>query len=142
MVSMIWGKHLSVGNLVIDAGHKDLMGIVNTLEYAIQQKDTSQMLRVLRKLYDSARLHFHDEEIILRAVSHPFVPHKLEHRQLLDELQDAMNSLNAAKKEPGKMPDLEHYPAVLRGWFLRHISEWSPALKPKLEKYPYDFMPV
>lgn len=138
---MIWTRQLSVGNLIIDSGHQNLIGIINSIEYAVKQKNISQLLRVYEKFYDSAQLHFNDEETIMRAIRFPFVPHKLQHQNLLNELQRTHEGLVANK---GAWPEhvMEPYPDFLRGWFVDHIKGGITTLKPVLEGHPYDFMPA
>jgi hemerythrin-like metal-binding protein len=134
---MTWGMQMSVGNLVIDSGHQDLIGMINSLEYAIRQGDRPQAVRIFQRFRDFAHLHFSDEEKIMQAVKFPFIPHKLEHQYLLDELQDTLEKL-AAEAEYS----LDHYPEFLRNWFASHINNGAATLKPVLQGYPYDFMPV
>jgi len=132
---------MSVGNMVIDSGHQDLLGMINTLEYAIKQGDEAQILRVFERFIDFAKLHFGDEEKIMRAVRFPFVAHKLEHQYLLVELQDMLDKL-AEWSRSGSGSAIEHYPEFLRKWFITHINNGAAALRPVLQAYPYDFMPT
>lgn len=136
---MIWRKQMSVGNMVIDSGHQDLLGMINSLEYTIKQGDGAQVLRVFEKFCDFVRLHFRDEEKIMQAVKFPFIPHKLEHQYLLDELQ---NTLDKLAGDNGAEHPMDHYPEFLRNWFVSHINNGAAALKPVLQAYPYDFMPI
>lgn len=130
---------MSVGNLVIDSGHQDLMGMISSLEYAIRQGDRPQMVRIFERFHDFAQLHFSDEEKIMQAVKFPFIPHKLEHQYLLDELQNTLGKLTA---DAGTEYPMDHYPGFLRNWFINHINNGVATLKPVLQAYPYDFMPV
>lgn len=141
MTNMIWTRQLSVGNLVIDAGHQDLLGMVNNLEYAIGKQDAPQLSRLFDRFCGSARLHFRDEEKIMQSVRVPFVAHKLEHQYLLDELHKTISELAARN---GAWPEyvMDHYPVFLRDWLVEHINDGIATLKPVLEKHPYDFMPV
>lgn len=141
MANLIWKKQLSVGNLVIDSGHQNLIGMINSLEYAIENKDSAELLRVFKRFCDFAHLHFKDEEKIMQAVKFPFVPHRLEHQHLLDELQNTLGGL-AAKS--GAWPEyaMDHYPEFLRDWFIGHINNGIATLKPVLQTYSYDFMPI
>lgn len=141
MANLIWTKQLSVGNLVIDSGHQDLIGMINILEYAIGRRDGPQLLRMFGKFCDSAQLHFKDEEKIMLAVRFPFIPHKLEHQHLLDGLQNTLNEL-AAKNGVWAEYVMDHYPGFLRDWFVGHINGGIATLKPFLEEHPYDFIPA
>lgn len=141
MENLAWGKQLSVGNLIIDSGHQNLMGMISGLEYAIRQKDGPQLLRAFERFCDFARLHFKDEEKIMQAVKFPFIPHRLEHQYLLDELQSTLDELAAGN---GIWPEyaIGRYPEFLRDWFASHINNGVATLKPVLQTYPYDFIPV
>lgn len=130
---------MSVGNLVIDSGHQDLIGMINTLEYSIRQGDRPQTVRIFERFRDFAHLHFSDEEKIMQAVKFPFVPHKLEHQYLLDEIQNTLDKLTA---DTGAVHPMDHYPEFLRDWFAGHIDNGVTTLKPALQALPYDFMPV
>lgn len=132
---------MSVGNLVIDSGHQDLIGMINSLEYAIKQGDRSQLLRLFERFCDFAHLHFRDEEKILQAVKFPFISHKLEHQYLLDELQNTLCKLTAGNGAELEYP-MDHYPEFLKSWFANHINDGAATLKPVLQAYPYDFMPA
>lgn len=138
---VIWKKQLSVGNLVIDAGHQNLIGMINSLEYAIKQKDGSQLLRIFESFLDSARLHFKDEEKVMQAVAFPFVPHRQEHQYLLEDLQGTLGYL-AAQNDTWPAQVMDHYPKFLRDWFADHINNGIATLKPVLQAYPYDFIPA
>jgi len=141
MANLIWKKQLSVGNLVIDSGHQNLIGMINSLEYAIKNKDSSELLRVFEKFCDFARLHFKDEEKIMQAVKFSFIPHRMEHQNLLDELQNTLGGL-VAKNDIWPGSAMDHYPEFLRDWFVSHINNGIATLKPVLQSYAYDFMPV
>ena len=138
MSNIVWEKTLSVGNLVIDSGHQNLIGMINSLEYAIHHADSTELLRVFKRFCDFASLHFKDEEKIMQAVKFPFVPHRLEHQYLLDDLQHTINKLVVRNDS---LLEYAHYPEFLRAWFIRHINDGATELKPALQDYPYDFIP-
>lgn len=141
MANLIWKKQLSVGNLVIDSGHQNLIGMINSLEYAIKNKDSQELLRVFERFCDFAHLHFKDEEKIMQAVKFPFIPHRLEHQNLLDELQNTLGEL-VARNDIWPGSAMDHYPEFLRDWFVSHINNGIATLKPVLQTYVYDFMPI
>lgn len=141
MAILIWKKQWSVGNLLIDSGHQNLIGMINSLEYVINNNDGPELLQMFKRFCDFAHLHFSDEEKILQAVEIPFIPHRLEHQSLLDELRASLNKL-AADGSARSEYAMDHYPEFLRGWFVNHIKEGVATLKPVLAAHPYDFMPV
>ena len=42
-MALIWTKQLSVGNATLDSENKNLIGMVNSIEYAVEIKDCSYL---------------------------------------------------------------------------------------------------
>ena len=139
MTNFVWVDSLSVGNLVVDSGHQNLIGMINSIDYAMHNADHADLLRVLKRFHDFARLHFKDEEQIMQSVKFPCVTHRLEHQYLLEDLQNTINRLSLNQSHESA---LEHYPDFLQNWLLKHIEIGTAMLKPTLSAHPYDFMPA
>ncbi len=139
MSNFTWDKSLSVGNLAIDSGHQNLIGIINSIDYAIKNPNTADLLRVLGRFYDFANLHFKEEEQIMLSINFTFVAHRQEHQDLLEDLQKNMTRLSLnTHTESG----LKHYPDFLNDWLNQHIEVASSSLKQVLSSYAYNFMPA
>ena len=139
-MALIWTRQLSVGNATLDAEHKNLIGMVNSIEYAVETKDCSYLLLSIRRFMDCVRIHFANEERFAQAVELHFVQHEVAHRHLRDELQHTKDELEAKN---GVWPEyvMDHYPQFLREWLTEHVTGEDMLMKPVLQTYPYDFKP-
>lgn len=69
-MDLAWTDCLSVGNAMIDADHKSLLGMANGVMYAIEVSDCSALSWMLERLESRLRNHFvHEENKILRGRS-------------------------------------------------------------------------
>lgn len=139
-MAQIWTKKLSVGNATLDSENKNLIGMVNSIEYAVEIKDCSYLLLSIKQFMNCALAHFENEERFAQAVNFPFAQHELAHRHLQDELQHTKDQLEASES---MWPEyvMDHYPQFLRDWLNEHIAKEDMLLKPVLQAYPYDFKP-
>lgn len=140
-MALLWRKHLSVGNAVLDREHKSLVGMVNSIEYAIHKKDMDSLLRTIEVFKDDAGAHFANEARFARALNSDFGQHELAHRHLLKELQQTVDELDVRS---GGWPDyvMDYYPQFLRDWLIEHITGEDMKMKLVLQSHPYDFEPV
>lgn len=139
-MALIWTRKMSVGNATLDSEHKNLIGIVNSMEYAIETKDSAALLRSFRLLKDCAHVHFANEEKFAQAISFPFDQHKLEHQHLQKELQHTGDELDTTSGAWSEYV-MDHYPQFLRDWLVGHITGEDMLMKPALQTRPYDFKP-
>ena len=141
MMALIWTKQLSVGNATLDSEHKNLVGIVNNIEYAIETRDSAALLRTFKLLVNYACAHFANEEKFAQAINVPFDQHRLSHRHFQKELQYTGEELEA-KSGIWAEYVMDHYPQFLREWLVEHITKEDMLMKPALQTYPYDFKPA
>jgi len=139
-VGLTWAEHLSVGNGMIDAEHKNLIVVVNSVEHAIGTRDHIALSKVFDLLDTYIHIHFRNEEKIAEAIKFPFVQIKLEHRHLLNEVRYMREELEAMN---GIWSDdlVKKYSRFLSGWMADHIIKEDMQMKPVLQTYPYDFKP-
>lgn len=140
MMGLDWGEHLSVGNSMIDAEHRNLIVVVNSVEQAIGTKDTAAMSRAFDLLDTYMSIHFRNEEKVAEAVNFPFARNKVEHRHLLNEMKYMREELEARN---GIWSDdlINKYSRFLSSWMADHIVKEDMQMKPVLQTYPYDFKP-
>ena len=140
-MALIWRKHLSVGNAVLDFEHKKLLGMINSIEYAISKKDSSAMLEMIKLFKDSVDTHFASEARFAQAFNFHFEQHELAHQHLQKELQRTVEELDV---KAGTWPEyvMDYYPQLLRDWLIQHITCEDMKMKPVLQSHPYDFKPV
>jgi len=139
-MGVTWEDDLSVGNAVIDSDHKNLLVIVNRVEHDIRTKDRTAFSKSFALLDTYMQIHFRNEEKIAEAVNFPFNQNKIEHMQILSEMnriKDILESTNGAWPEHM----VEKYSHYLSDWMSNHIINEDMLLKPVLKNYPYDFKP-
>ena len=135
-----WTKQMSVGNELMDAEHKTLLGMVNHIEDAISAKDPAALLDSFSLFANSVRAHFRDEAKLAQAIDYPFDDHVREHQYVLKELEAMKNEI-AARKGKWSESAAEHYLGFLSAWSTAHIDEDDMKMKPLLVTLPYDFKP-
>jgi hemerythrin len=135
-----WAEHLSIGNAMIDAEHKNLIVAVNSVEHAIGTRDTVALSKAFDLLDTYMNIHFRNEERVAEAINFPFAKNKQEHRHLLKEMKYMREELEAKN---GIWPDelIKRYSRFLSGWMADHIVKEDMQMKPALQTYPYDFKP-
>lgn len=139
-MAFLWRKHLSVGNAMLDTEHKSLIGMVNSIEYAIDTKDIAVLLKTIKLFSGDVGIHFTNEARFARTLNCSFVEHELAHRHLLKELQQTIEELDVKSAWPEYVMD--YYPQLLRDWLIGHITGEDMKMKQILQDYPYDFKPV
>lgn len=140
-MALIWRKHLSVGNAALDYGNKKLIGMVNSIEYAISTKDGSALLEAIKSFKGCAETHFANEAHFAQVFNLPFTRHELAHQHFQKELQQTIDELSV-KVGAWPEPVMDYYPQLLRDWLIGHITSEDMQIKPALESHPYDFEPV
>ena len=77
----------AVGVAEMEAEHRLLHDIVTQLRGALAEKRGEAIAELLGRLEDVARLHFMEEQSLMRLHAYPgYAAHEQEHDDLLDEL--------------------------------------------------------
>ncbi|MFQ6607878.1 MAG: bacteriohemerythrin [Fidelibacterota bacterium] len=80
----MWDEKYSVGNPDIDAQHKSMIELANSLSEDRKDEDNSG---IIRRLYKHIREHFEDEENMMAKIGYPkLTEHKEHHKKLITEL--------------------------------------------------------
>lgn len=140
-MDLAWTDDLSVGNAIIDADHKSLLGMANGVMHAIEVSDCPALSWMFERLENRLRNHFVHEENIARAVSFPFDKHKLAQRYFMKELDllaDELEARNCVFCEEAA----RHYSGSLSALLMDHITGKDMLMKPVLQSYPYSFRPA
>lgn len=140
-MALIWIKHLSVGNAMLDFEHKSLIGMVNSIEYAINKKDSSALFGAIKLFKGEIDAHFANEARFAQAFHFHFEQHNLAHRHFQEEFQQKTEEV-AAEVGAWFGCALDCYPQFLRSWLIGHIASEDMKMKPVLQSHPYDFNPV
>lgn len=142
MMELKWTEDLSIGNAIIDAEHRSLIGITNEVVCEIHAKDIPALLRSFKLLEDWLYPHFANEEKIAQAIDFPFWRHKQAQQHALKELQYLKNEL---VDKAGVWSDgaTKHFINTLKDWMINeHILKLDMQMKPTLQAYDYHFWPA
>src|SRR5664279_3861688 len=88
-----WSEGLSVGEAKIDHEHRKLIERINDVNAAlVAEADKDEVLRLMRRLRDTATAHFANEERLLRERGYPEVGRlHLVHERLIADFYSAMD---------------------------------------------------
>ena len=137
-MELVWTENLSVGNAMIDADHKVLLGMVNGLTHAIKTLDCSILMQAFGLFDDRLRMHFTNEETIARAAGIPFAAHKQAQKYLVEEF-DLLKEELLARGGAWSTESSSHYSGMLNELFISHILKNDMQMKCVLQGYPYNF---
>lgn len=113
-----WSDALSVGIPQLDAQHKRLIDLVNSLHEAMARGAANQIVgEVLSDLISYTVTHFQTEEKSLRDTAYPaYAQHKAEHERLVKQVNDLK------KRFDGGQASLSvQIQGLLRDWLVNHI---------------------
>jgi len=141
MTEFKWIEKLSVGNALLDAEHKKLIDLVNSIERAIRAKDSDVLLQAVNLLVDCVCIHFENEEKIAQAINLSFFEHEMEHQYVKNEL---LNIRDELVERNGRWSEsvAYNYSYFLSEWLYEHLNEEAKMIKPVLQTYPYNFDPI
>ncbi|MBF0310167.1 MAG: bacteriohemerythrin [Magnetococcales bacterium] len=117
---LIWEDHFSVGLARMDAHHKKLMQIINSLMVTVEQgSNTKAVLQSLQALQHFLQFHFVEEEELMRFYQYPrLMEHEEAHKKILETIQN----LKSTAKESHLLRE-EHVESFLSQWLLSHVLQ-------------------
>lgn len=132
--------HISVGNRMIDSGHRKMFDIIYRIQRSIREKDCAAIADGFRLLEEAAHDCFSVEGWIARAVGFDFTLHDMAHQNMLKRHQQLRNDLMSVN---GSWCGAETVAYVndLNRWLLMHLDHESRPLRIILDTYLYDFVP-
>ena len=115
-----WSDELSVGIEEIDAQHKVLVGLINEMHDAIQNRHGAAVADdILRRLRDYTVIHFAVEESLMRIFDYPeYEDHKSSHEYLIEQVRSLQHKVESGSHSISF--ELMHF---LRTWLTKHIME-------------------
>jgi len=118
MPIFIWSDTYSVGAPGIDAQHKKLFDLINSLHEAMSQGKGKEALgKILDGLMDYTRVHFSDEEKMLEKVNYPDLAiQKAQHAAFVQKISELQKDYKSGKITM-TLPTME----FLKDWLLNHI---------------------
>lgn len=135
-MSIAWDEKLKVGDLEIDADHRELIGLVNDFEArakAGEGLDRHAIQVTLERLQLYAHDHFAREEYIQAVAKYDGLEeNRRQHAALRKTLADYIAKFNA-----GEYADLQvaarEMSAFLNHWLMNHILETDLKMKGRLK---------
>lgn len=125
-----WDEKFSVGIREIDAQHKKLFRIINSVFEGITENRTHEVVKAaLDDIIDYTRYHFSTEERLFEKYKYPDAEqHKKQHMDLLEQVTNLQSQF--AEDAPGVSVELLD---LLTRWLQEHIlhhdQHYAPFLK-------------
>lgn len=135
-----WSDSLSIGNAMIDSDHRNLLGMMSTVEHALRSGDGPILSQAFQRLIVCVGIHFANEERLAQAIDLPLDNHRRLNQYLQQELEHMRIELEA-KRGIWSEGAIEHFAHSLRNWMAAHIGRDERLLKSALATQPYDFKP-
>ena len=116
-----WKDSYSVGNLQIDAQHRQLLAMCQQCEELLETRgmeDNSRIHLLLNDLSEYVRSHFDYEESLLRQHGYPkLLEHIAEHNEYWEQLANILAKASSGRDERDDVRRL------LQQWWMHHILE-------------------
>jgi hemerythrin len=113
-----WQDEFSVGDASVDLEHRELIELINNVHaLAGDNASADTIVSMLGEIFAQISAHFALEEKFMRDSRYPLLnEHKGDHEDLLDELRDIMDNVDAdgGYDEQRLSGDLQH-------WFTEHF---------------------
>ncbi|MEH6625261.1 MAG: hemerythrin family protein [Motiliproteus sp.] len=151
---IFWQDKMSVANEQIDDEHKYLFCLINTVELSLKLEGEEETLgQVIDQLIDYTQLHFDHEEKIQIKMKYPrHHEHRIEHLQILENLQvlkeqltqktessgENSDEVKSLKKKLSKATEKEIV-QLMREWVLDHVLKKDQDMTKYLSRLPSNF---
>jgi hemerythrin len=114
---IVWDQSFETNIPEIDAQHRRLVDIINSLADGIGHSSMGELQEILAQLKEYAQYHFRAEETIMDAAGYAeLAEHKGEHLAFVDQLQ--LFDLDIILASEGLAWDMYQF---LGGWLTSHI---------------------
>ncbi len=127
-----WKESMSVGNVNLDAEHKQLISLVNKIANSLatnSQQATAKDL--IDELTESTIDHFHHEENIFNSSAYPHSEnHRLKHSELIQKLKQISETIPQTDHKTGNSIIIE-----LKDLFNDHILQTDMAYAGYITNY-------
>ena len=113
---IVWKPEFDLGIHIIDEHHRGITSAINSLYYEMQQKKGENVIIPISKIiHEFAYIHFKIEEEFLEKYDFPgLVPHRVLHKELMDELSK-IGEKSIMDRDPYQFMDF------LKKWWVDHI---------------------
>lgn len=137
-MTIIWRVSMAVGDEMIDADHRKLIDLINTVELTLLASapgGNADLASTLNLLTLYTKVHFEREENLMRHLSYNgLVHHRQAHRDLRVELTKIRASIEAAKVAEVAPTEVSRLIKLLRAWLLDHVLKEDMLLKSFLKE--------
>jgi hemerythrin len=114
---IVWDQSFETNIPEIDAQHRRLVDIINSLADGIGCSSMGELQEILAQLKEYAQYHFRAEETIMEAAGYAeLAEHRSEHLAFVDQLQ--LFDLDIILASEGLAWDMHQF---LGGWLTSHI---------------------
>ena len=117
-ILIVWDPSYNLGLPIVDEQHRGIVSTINSLYYAIQNKQGNEMLRPITGMVDEyTRIHFEIEEDFLNKCGYPDLEkHRILHKELMQALSDT-------SKDSMWNKDPQVFLEFLKKWWINHICK-------------------
>jgi hemerythrin-like metal-binding protein len=124
--NIVWSETLLIGKLEIDAEHKQLIRIANSLLRAMQEgRNKNDFAKILHELREYTVFHFNNEEEYMRSIGYPDLnKHIEEHNILKKRVKDFQHSVFIGDKV-----EYDALREMLKDWLVGHILSCDLRIK-------------
>jgi hemerythrin len=114
-----WKEEYSVGIESIDLQHKKLLGLINSLQTAINYKTGEAFEReALDELVDYTKTHFKFEEDMMEQNGYPdFTTHRAEHERMIARVEEVLSQYQQDQDTA-----MQNAVDFLQEWLINHIN--------------------
>jgi hemerythrin len=133
---ILWSDELSVGNQDLDAEHRQLIELINSLQKELGQEHTplgTILEETLTGLMDYAKGHLKHEEQLMRSAAYPkYMEHKYKHDEFRKTTAEFLNRIGTSQDQDSQDTQARELLFFLQRWFISHIKgadrEYAPYL--------------
>lgn len=119
MAMFEWNKEYSVGNVILDQHHQNLIKLFNdAYEILSESKPFIETNKVLSELVTYAIFHFHEEEKLMKNAGYEELEkHIKEHKEFSNKVNEFKNSISVDNAQLN-----EEIFLFLYNWLINHIQ--------------------
>jgi hemerythrin-like metal-binding protein len=124
--NIVWSETLSIGKMEIDAEHKQLIRITNSLLRAMQEgRSKNDFAKILHELREYTVFHFNNEEEYMGSIGYPDLnKHIEEHNRLKKRVKDFQHCVFIGDKV-----ECDALREMLKDWLVGHILSCDLLIK-------------
>jgi len=117
-ILIVWKPEYNLGIPVVDEHHRGIVSTINSLCYAIHNRQGNEMLRpVIGMVTEYTRIHFEIEEDFHKKCAYPDLEgHHMLHKELTEALSHVSHD-SMWNKDP------QEFLGFLKKWWINHICK-------------------